>query len=130
MCSRDPRCYRRSQAARNLGGGWSGSRHSRLHETRTAKRARAWGSLFLANESCLSMLMATSISGEPLLSPESPLSPRVSVRIFFEVSRVQFILPALAKLRSSPPGGEGWLFELKFDGWRVQLHKARLSSAI
>ena len=47
-----------------------------------------------------------------------------------EVSRVQFIAPALAKLRASPPAGEGWLFELKFDGWRVQLHKAGLYSAI
>ena len=26
--------------------------------------------------------------------------------------------------------GEGWLYELKFDGYRVQLHKAGLSSAI
>jgi bifunctional non-homologous end joining protein LigD len=44
------------------------------------------------------------------------------------MSRVQFIPPALAKLRSSPPAGKGWLFELKFDRWRVQLHKAGLSS--
>jgi bifunctional non-homologous end joining protein LigD len=47
-----------------------------------------------------------------------------------EVSRVQFIPPALPKLRASPPTGEGWMFELKFDGYRVQLHKAGLSSAI
>jgi bifunctional non-homologous end joining protein LigD len=47
-----------------------------------------------------------------------------------EVSRVQFIPPALAKLRPSPPSGDGWLFELKFDGWRVQLHKAGLSSTM
>jgi len=46
------------------------------------------------------------------------------------VSRVQFIPPALRKLRASPPSGEGWLYELKFDGYRVQLHKAGLSSAI
>jgi bifunctional non-homologous end joining protein LigD len=46
------------------------------------------------------------------------------------VPRVQFIPPALAKLRSSPPSGDGWLFELKFDGWRVQLHKAGLSSVL
>jgi bifunctional non-homologous end joining protein LigD len=26
--------------------------------------------------------------------------------------------------------GEGWLYELKFDGYRVQLHKAGLSSVI
>jgi bifunctional non-homologous end joining protein LigD len=46
------------------------------------------------------------------------------------VPRVQFIPPALAKLRSSPPTGDGWLFELKFDGWRAQLHKAGISSTI
>jgi bifunctional non-homologous end joining protein LigD len=47
-----------------------------------------------------------------------------------EVSRVRFIPPALPKLRASPPIGEGWLYELKFDGYRVQLHKDGLSSAI
>jgi bifunctional non-homologous end joining protein LigD len=46
------------------------------------------------------------------------------------VSRVPFIPPALAKLRSSPPAGEGWQYELKFDGWRAQLHKAGQSAAI
>jgi bifunctional non-homologous end joining protein LigD len=45
-------------------------------------------------------------------------------------SRVPFIAPALPKLRASPPAGDAWLFELKFDGWRVQLHKAGLSSVI
>jgi bifunctional non-homologous end joining protein LigD len=40
------------------------------------------------------------------------------------MSRVRFIPPALATLRSSPPAGEKWQYELKFDGWRVQLHKA------
>jgi bifunctional non-homologous end joining protein LigD len=47
-----------------------------------------------------------------------------------EVSRVQFISPALPKLRPAPPTGEGWLYELKFDGYRVQLHKAGVSSLI
>jgi bifunctional non-homologous end joining protein LigD len=47
-----------------------------------------------------------------------------------DVSRVRFIPPALPKLRASPPTGEGWLYELKFDGYRVQLHKDGLSSAI
>jgi bifunctional non-homologous end joining protein LigD len=46
------------------------------------------------------------------------------------VSRVQFIPPALPKLRASPPTGDGWLYELKFDGYRVQLHKDGLSSEI
>jgi hypothetical protein len=46
------------------------------------------------------------------------------------VSRVPFIPPALAKLRPSPPAGEGWQYELKFDGWRAQLHKTGRSAAI
>ena len=46
------------------------------------------------------------------------------------MSRVQFIPPALPKLKASPPKGEGWLYELKFDGYRVQLHKAGVSSLI
>jgi bifunctional non-homologous end joining protein LigD len=46
------------------------------------------------------------------------------------MSRVPFIPPALPKLRPSPPTGEGWLYELKFDGWRVQLHKDGVFSAL
>jgi bifunctional non-homologous end joining protein LigD len=38
--------------------------------------------------------------------------------------------PALPKLRTSPPTGDAWQFEVKFDGYRVQLHKAGLSSAM
>jgi bifunctional non-homologous end joining protein LigD len=34
-----------------------------------------------------------------------------------------FIEPAQPKLRASPPVGDGWLHEVKFDGYRVQLHK-------
>jgi bifunctional non-homologous end joining protein LigD len=45
-------------------------------------------------------------------------------------SRVRFIPPALPKLKVSPPIGEGWLYELKFDGYRVQLHKDGLSSEV
>jgi bifunctional non-homologous end joining protein LigD len=26
-------------------------------------------------------------------------------------------------LRSTPPHGEQWLHEVKFDGWRIKLHK-------
>jgi ATP-dependent DNA ligase len=47
-----------------------------------------------------------------------------NILLKMEVSRVPFIGPALPKLRTSPPTGEGWLYELKFDGYRVQLHKA------
>ena len=35
----------------------------------------------------------------------------------------QFINPAVPRLRERPPEGEEWPHEVKFDGWRVQLHK-------
>jgi bifunctional non-homologous end joining protein LigD len=33
-----------------------------------------------------------------------------------------FIEPCLATLRAKPPSGEGWLYEIKFDGYRTQAH--------
>jgi bifunctional non-homologous end joining protein LigD len=33
-----------------------------------------------------------------------------------------FISPALATLTSKPPVGPEWLHEVKFDGYRVQVH--------
>jgi bifunctional non-homologous end joining protein LigD len=33
-----------------------------------------------------------------------------------------FIAPCLARLESSPPAGEEWIHEVKFDGYRVQAH--------
>jgi bifunctional non-homologous end joining protein LigD len=47
-----------------------------------------------------------------------------------DVSRVRFIPPALATLRPSPPTANGWQFELKFDGFRAQIHKAGLAAAL
>jgi len=47
-----------------------------------------------------------------------------------DVSRVRFILPALPTLRCSPPTGEGWQIGLKFNGYRVQLHKVDQMAAI
>jgi bifunctional non-homologous end joining protein LigD len=35
-----------------------------------------------------------------------------------------FILPCLPTLRDRLPKGEGWLYEVKFDGYRMQVHKA------
>jgi bifunctional non-homologous end joining protein LigD len=35
----------------------------------------------------------------------------------------KFIEPALAELRPKPPSGEKWVHEIKFDGYRMQLHK-------
>ena len=35
----------------------------------------------------------------------------------------RFRPPCLPTLKPQPPRGKGWLHEVKFDGWRVQLHK-------
>jgi bifunctional non-homologous end joining protein LigD len=35
----------------------------------------------------------------------------------------RYLSPAAPTLRSAPPRGEQWLHEVKFDGWRIQLHK-------
>ena len=35
-----------------------------------------------------------------------------------------FIIAAQPTLRERPPQGHGWVHEVKFDGYRVQLHKA------
>jgi bifunctional non-homologous end joining protein LigD len=47
-----------------------------------------------------------------------------------DVSRVPFIAPALPRLRATPPTGENWLFEVKLDGYRIQLHKSGLAVRI
>jgi bifunctional non-homologous end joining protein LigD len=35
----------------------------------------------------------------------------------------QFIVPVQPKLRASPPTADSWIHEIKWDGWRVQVHK-------
>jgi hypothetical protein len=41
-----------------------------------------------------------------------------------------FILPCEPTLRARPPRGEAWLHEVKFDGFRAQLHKASAEAKI
>jgi bifunctional non-homologous end joining protein LigD len=43
---------------------------------------------------------------------------------------MSFIIPAVPKLRASPPAGDAWIHEVKFDGWRIQLHKEGRNVAI
>jgi bifunctional non-homologous end joining protein LigD len=38
--------------------------------------------------------------------------------------RSEFIVPCSPVQRSWPPTGDAWLHEVKFDGWRIQLHKS------
>jgi bifunctional non-homologous end joining protein LigD len=40
------------------------------------------------------------------------------------LKRNPFIIPSVPVLKRQPPNGDQWLHEVKFDGWRAQLHKA------
>ena len=58
------------------------------------------------------------------------MPPRSLARYVVDVPRVPFIPPAQPKLRTSPPTGDTWQFELKCDGYRVQLHMAGAGATI
>src|SRR5262245_45516376 len=45
-------------------------------------------------------------------------------------SRSHVLLRARATLRASPPAGDAWIHEIKFDGYRVQLHKTLSSVSL
>ena len=47
-----------------------------------------------------------------------------------DVSSIRFFPPAWPTLLPSAPTGERWIYELKFDGYRVQMHKAGQTAAI
>jgi bifunctional non-homologous end joining protein LigD len=42
-----------------------------------------------------------------------------------KVALPDFIEPELAKLKPKPPAGEGWIHEIKFDGYRLQIRLAK-----
>jgi bifunctional non-homologous end joining protein LigD len=44
--------------------------------------------------------------------------------------RSPFIVPCSPVQRGRPPVGDGWLHEVKFDGWRLQLHKSKRRATI
>ncbi len=50
--------------------------------------------------------------------------------IFRVLKRNPFIIPSAPVLKSEPPVGPQWLHEVKFDGWRAQLHKSGNEIAI
>jgi ATP-dependent DNA ligase len=53
---------------------------------------------------------------------------RLPDRWRFEVLQGQavprFIIPSAPVLKAAPPSGDDWIHEIKFDGFRGQLHKA------
>jgi bifunctional non-homologous end joining protein LigD len=47
-----------------------------------------------------------------------------SYQILAVLRRNPFIIPSAPVLKRQPPTGDQWIHEVKFDGWRGQLHKA------
>jgi hypothetical protein len=45
-------------------------------------------------------------------------------------AKSRFIVPCSPIQRCRPPVGRDWQHEVKFDGWRVQLHKSNRGAAI
>jgi bifunctional non-homologous end joining protein LigD len=61
-------------------------------------------------------------------SPRLPLGRGLSIvclrhHIGLMLKRAAFIPPSNSARRAEPPEGDGWLHEIKFDGYRAQLHK-------
>ncbi len=56
------------------------------------------------------------------ISKTAPNKPRKAAPRRKAKAMPAFIAPALATLRTQPPGGGEWLHEVKFDGYRTQAH--------
>jgi bifunctional non-homologous end joining protein LigD len=61
--------------------------------------------------------------------PETPASAKTTKAVFVDAGKVKgakkaplppFVEPMLATLTTSPPTGERWIHEIKFDGYRLQ----------
>ncbi len=65
----------------------------------------------------------------PAVQPEKPLGPKPEKALQAKrtgsrkvpVSRPDFVPPQLCRSIDTPPTGSGWVHEVKFDGYRVQL---------
>jgi bifunctional non-homologous end joining protein LigD len=65
--------------------------------------------------------MAHEARTETLSAPAKKASPTAAKRVLLK-QMPRFIEPQLCKLVDRPPNQEGWAHELKFDGYRAQLH--------
>jgi ATP-dependent DNA ligase len=59
-----------------------------------------------------------------------PATTRNTKRSHSMLTKTNFIAPCLPTLRNEPPTGPGWLHEVKFDGYRMQIHKERTHVAL
>lgn len=69
-------------------------------------------------------VLRAAFAGEALRSPPAVMARRGAVeRDLFCDPMPGRIEPCLALLRSAPPEGPGWLYEVKWDGYRLAVHR-------
>ncbi|MDI7862097.1 DNA ligase D [Rhizobiaceae bacterium n13] len=64
---------------------------------------------------------AKARSDPPPATKPAPFHPEFPKRAR-KAAMPGFIEPALAKLKAKPPAGDRWIHEIKFDGYRTQVH--------
>ena len=62
--------------------------------------------------------------------PSSIAETPTSTQIQHVLKRSPFIIPSVPILKREPPRGDQWIHEVKFDGFRAQLHKREDEVAI
>jgi quercetin dioxygenase-like cupin family protein len=91
------------------------------------------GALFQCRRGCGGPGQQHGVGGHQLREREDS-SPLAAPSVAAISSRVPapscYIAPALPALHSATPGGVEWLHEIKFDGWRLQVHKHGASAAL
>lgn len=95
-----------------------------IDQIATNKGGEVWNSSRASSEELES---TAATSGEPAAiqsgSGESQLRKlRSSVESLPRESLPGFISPELAQSATAPPKGEGWVHEIKLDGYRIQIH--------
>ncbi|HEV2325961.1 MAG TPA: DNA ligase D [Terracidiphilus sp.] len=92
------------QIANGKGRVWNSSRESHQKPESAASRSEKNGSIQSARIARPSQKLRTGLNSLP------------------KESFPGFISPQLAQSAASPPKGDGWVYELKLDGYRIQIH--------
>lgn len=92
------------QIASSKGRVWDSSRESSRKTERAASRGESNGRVQSASGGRQSQELRTRLKSLP------------------EEDFPRFISPQLAQSATSPPKGDGWVYEIKLDGYRIQIH--------
>jgi bifunctional non-homologous end joining protein LigD len=94
------------------------------------KSAKAPDAVWNSNHGSAAELRAANITSavhsnaKPAASPDGearPATPRKSASGKHKTPMPEFVAPQLSKAVDRPPAGAGWVHEIKFDGYRIQM---------